>query len=114
MRNDPSLRLLDTNTVNVPPKMKAPRSGFGTTPSYHGYNKTNVSTRKTIMHSRSDDYSSRNAQPHYDDPNRCPIHRANHNLADCRAFNSMSYDNKTKLLKDKQLCFKCFEVIIDQ
>ena len=40
---------------------------------------------------------------------RCPIHKANHSLVDCRSFKSMSVSERKKIVKDSRLCFKCLE-----
>ena len=45
--------------------------------------------------------------PNSYDPSRCPIHKANHALTDCRVFMNKSLDEKKKFLKDGKLCFKC-------
>ena len=38
---------------------------------------------------------------------RCPIHKADHTLEQCRAFLAMTFPNKRDFLKNKDLCF-CF------
>ena len=40
---------------------------------------------------------------------RCPIHRANHSLLDCRTFKSKSVFERKKLAKECRLCFRCLE-----
>ena len=38
---------------------------------------------------------------------RCPIHKANHSLNDCRTFQRMLIHDRKKFLKDKGICFRC-------
>ena len=38
---------------------------------------------------------------------RCPIHKANPSLADCRAFHARSVSERKKILKDNRICYKC-------
>lgn len=56
-----------------------------------------VLTRKTSV---SETLSS-------DIENLCPIHRSNHSLEHCRAFRAKPLDQKRKILKDNNMCFKC-------
>ena len=39
----------------------------------------------------------------------CPIHRNKHTLNACRAFKAKSIEERRKLLRQKNLCFKCCE-----
>ena len=45
--------------------------------------------------------------PNSYDPLRCPIHKTNHTLTNCRVFMNKSLDEKKRFLKDSKLCFKC-------
>lgn len=56
-----------------------------------------VLTRKTSV---SETLSS-------DIENLCPIHRSNHSLEHCRAFRAKPLDQRRKILKDNNMCFKC-------
>ncbi|XP_062590301.1 uncharacterized protein LOC134251896 [Saccostrea cucullata] len=38
---------------------------------------------------------------------RCPIHKADHSLEQCRAFLAMTFPNKRDFLKSRELCFRC-------
>lgn len=57
-----------------------------------------VLTRKTSV---SETLSS-------DIENLCPIHRSNHSQEHCRAFRAKPLDQRRKILKDNNMCFKCF------
>ncbi|VDI77363.1 Hypothetical predicted protein [Mytilus galloprovincialis] len=63
----------------------------------------NVSTKKTELqgNSRSTEKSR--------DEKQCPIHNTNHTLNKCRAFRKKPIDERRKLLKDKNICFRCCE-----
>ncbi|MES9969565.1 MAG: hypothetical protein ABW092_05990, partial [Candidatus Thiodiazotropha sp.] len=37
----------------------------------------------------------------------CPIHKTKHTLNACRAFKAKSLDERKKLLKEKNICFRC-------
>lgn len=54
-----------------------------------------VSTRKTDIRPKPSD------QP------RCPIHRADHPLIECRAFLAKTLQERISFLKDKWMCFRC-------
>jgi len=38
---------------------------------------------------------------------RCPIHKAEHSLDECRAFKSKSYEERREILKKNRICFRC-------
>ena len=40
--------------------------------------------------------------------NRCPIHKTNHSLESCRAFQMKNPAEKRKVLCDNRLCFNCY------
>ncbi|XP_062610035.1 uncharacterized protein LOC134271839 [Saccostrea cucullata] len=40
---------------------------------------------------------------------RCPIHKAEHSLLNCRQFLSRTPEDQRKFLKEKHICFKCCE-----
>lgn len=44
----------------------------------------------------------------FEDVEKCPIHKTQHKLENCRVFNGMLWPEKRKLLSEKRLCFKCF------
>ena len=62
----------------------------------------------TVVTCKTDTISSRETPVlnHQTQP-RCPIHKTNHSLNDCRAFQLKSVDERKKWLKDHNFCFKC-------
>ncbi|XP_063397214.1 uncharacterized protein LOC134681506 [Mytilus trossulus] len=63
----------------------------------------NVATKKTELQG-----NSRSTEKSRDDK-QCPIHNTNHTLNKCRAFRNKPIDERRKLLKDKNICFRCCE-----
>ncbi|XP_061165100.1 uncharacterized protein LOC133174074 [Saccostrea echinata] len=39
--------------------------------------------------------------------NQCPLHKTNRSLEQCRAFRTKPFDERRKILKDNNLCFRC-------
>ncbi|XP_061170947.1 uncharacterized protein LOC133180435 [Saccostrea echinata] len=39
--------------------------------------------------------------------NQCPLHKTNHSLEQCRAFRTKPFDERRKILKDNNLCYRC-------
>ena len=40
---------------------------------------------------------------------RCPIHKANHSLVDCKVFKAKSVSERKKIVKESGVCFRCLE-----
>ena len=86
-RNDPSLNYTHETSSHVgargnPPGGRSERRTTG--PTVTAYKTDAVSTQQ-----------------------KCPIHKTNHSLNECRAFQFKSLDERKKWLKDHNFCFKC-------
>ena len=42
---------------------------------------------------------------------KCPLHKTNHSLNNCRAFRQKSIDERKKWLREKGYCFKCCDSV---
>ena len=84
LRNDPSLSV--TTTPSQQNKTKD--------------SKTNkeIKANKTVLSSQVSTDSGLS---------RCPIHKAQHTLNKCRTFMLKPHNEKTKLLRELKVCFKC-------
>ena len=94
IKNDPSLSFIQESsspggTRGYPPNGKTERRQTG--PS-----------RPTVTAYKTDAVSTGQGSQQ-----RCPIHRTNHSLNECRAFQLKSLEERKKFLKDHNLCFKC-------
>lgn len=94
IRNDPSLSYTQESsshigTNGIPPNGRAGRRQTG--PS-----------RPTVTAYKTDAVSTGQGSQQ-----RCPIHKTNHSLNECRAFQLKSLDERKKWLKDHNFCFKC-------
>lgn len=65
----------------------------------------NVQTSTTVFNRRTDIYIRE--KEGNDNSELCPIHKAKHSLATCRAFKVKSYDERKQILKDNRICYKC-------
>lgn len=61
---------------------------------------SNVLSRKTDV-----GFTTQNASE--DIMKRCPIHKADHTLNECRTFKAKSYAERKKYLKSQHICFRC-------
>ena len=62
-------------------------------------NQPTVATKKTDLRRETQTTNGQNniKRPKFSyDPSRCPIHRSNHSLNDCRVFMNKSLDEKRK------------------
>ena len=88
IRNDPSLRYETSN------------SDFASRSDSH--NKEHISSRKTeVVNQKAFTFQQ----------NKCPLHRTNHSLNNCRAFRQKSIDERKKWLKEKGYCFRCCDSV---
>ena len=39
--------------------------------------------------------------------NQCPLHKSNHSLEQCKTFRTKSFDERRKILKENNMCFRC-------
>lgn len=91
VRNDPSLNYMHETSSYVgtrgnPPTGRSERRLTG--PTVTAYKTDAVSTREGPQQ-------------------KCPIHKTNHSLNECRSFQFKSVDERKKWLKDHNFCFKC-------
>ena len=94
-RNDPSFNLnsFSSNAAN--------RLDRFTDSNNNG--RRTVSVHKTDIHSSSS-YNMHSAE---DPDKQCPIHHKPHALKRCRGFREMPIDERKRILKDHNICFKC-------
>ncbi|CAG2217796.1 unnamed protein product [Mytilus edulis] len=67
--------------------------------SRDNWNKPGISAKKTEFKQNNDSKASQD--------NRCPLHKTNHSLNNCRAFRLKPLDERRKFIRDNALCFRC-------
>ena len=84
IRNDPSL-CYDTSNSDFTSKVDS-------------HKKEHIISRKTEVS---------NQKVNSVQQNKCPLHKTNHSLNNCRAFRQKPFEERKKWLKEKGYCFKC-------
>ena len=65
--------------------------------------------KKEHVISRKTEVMNQTANSHQQ--NKCPLHKTNHSLNNCRAFRQKSFEERKKWLKEKGYCFKCCDSV---
>lgn len=90
-RNDPNL------TMAVPENRN--------TGIRHPSQRQEISTKKTGIH--AEDNGAGHDPPARDPTNWCIVHRTGHPLNECRAFQAKSLDERSNILRQNRVCFRC-------
>lgn len=107
LKNDPSLAL---DYEHMPQKPVVPKQRFP--------DRLNVHSRKTELdqgskskmehfQNQSQNNLSQPEQPIREDVSHCIIHKSKHSLNDCRGFRAKSLEERKKLLKENNVCYRC-------
>ena len=91
-RNDPSFNLPSSYTASN----KRDR-----------FNENYSMPRKTVSVHKTDVPATRSAVPVNDPDKQCPLHHKPHPLKRCRGFREMPLDERKRIIKAHNICFKC-------
>jgi len=90
-RNDPSF--------TQPP---GPQITSNTPVKTHTNFRHSVNAKKTLVASRKEENKPESGK-------HCVLHKTNHSLNECRAFQTKTFGERKQILKENNICFKCCE-----